>query len=195
MVEPAGGSEEQSSMDVRLLIAAVWIVILLITAGVPHIGLATISHAKTPRRTTVSPPIPLPPAPGTGAFGLDLMRAQGPGNLVLSPDSVAAALAMTGMGGVGRTAEEIAQALHLKGPAELPAVGDLQRAIAAGQVAAAGGDPEAPTLRLPTVCFSSRGCRFASPSLPASSSALARPRRSLTSGATRRALSKRSTAG
>jgi hypothetical protein len=46
------------------------------------------------------------------------MRSQVPGNVVLAPDSVAAALAMTGSGGVGRTAREIAQALHLKGPAK-----------------------------------------------------------------------------
>lgn len=67
---------------------------------------------------------------------------------------------MTGTGGVGRTAEEIARALHLRGPAALPAVGDLQRAIAAGQVAAAGGDPEAPTLEIANGLFLQQGLPF-----------------------------------
>jgi serpin B len=88
------------------------------------------------------------------------MRAQGPGNLVLSPDSVAAALAMTGTGGVGRTAEEIARILHLKGPTALAAVGDLQRAIAAGQAAAAMGDPEPPTLEIANGLFLQQGLPF-----------------------------------
>jgi serpin B len=88
------------------------------------------------------------------------MRTQEPGNLVLSPDSVAAALAMTGTGGVGRTAEEIARTLHLKGPVALPAVGDLQRAIVAGQAAAAAGDPEAPTLESANGLFLQQGLPF-----------------------------------
>jgi serine protease inhibitor len=95
-----------------------------------------------------------------GAFGLDLMRSQGPGNLVLSPDSIAAALAMTGTGGVGRTAEEIARTLHLKGPSALAALGDLQRAILAGQVAAAAGDPEPPTLEIANGLFLQQGLPF-----------------------------------
>ncbi len=89
------------------------------------------------------------------------MRAQGPGNLVLSPDSVAAALAMTGMGGVGNTAGEIARTLHLKGPRALATVGDLQRAIAAGQAAAAVGDPEPPTLEIANGLFLQQGLPFA----------------------------------
>ena len=104
--------------------------------------------------------MPLAPAVATGEFGLDLMRAQGPGNLVLSPDSVAAALAMTGTGGAGRTAEEIARTLYLKGPAAFAAVGDLQRDIAGGQAAAAG-DPEPPTLGIANGLFLQEGLPFA----------------------------------
>jgi serpin B len=88
------------------------------------------------------------------------MRAQDPGNLVLSPDSVAAALAMTGTGGVGRTAKEIARTLHLKGPTALAAVGDLQRAITARQAAAAVGDPEPPTLEIANGLFLQQGMPF-----------------------------------
>jgi serpin B len=101
------------------------------------------------------------PAIATGALGLDLMRAQGPGNLVLSPDSIAAALAMTGTGGAGSTATEIAQTLHLKGPAAFDAVGELQGAIAAEQAAAAAGDPEPPTLSIANGLFLQQGLPLA----------------------------------
>jgi serpin B len=120
-------------------------------------GFAATDEAKVRERT---PPTALAPAPATGAFGLDLMRAHGSGNLVLSPDSVAAALAMTGTGGVGSTATEIAQVLHLKGPADFAAVGELQRAIAAGQAAAAAGDPEPPTLEIANGLFLQQGLPF-----------------------------------
>lgn len=123
--------------------------------------LASTSQAKTPQRSVVSPETPLSPAAATGMFGLDLMRAQGPGNLVLSPDSIATALAMTGTGGVGRTAQEIARTLHLKGPTALAAVGDLQRSITAGQAAAAAGDPEPPTLEIANGLFLQQGLPFA----------------------------------
>lgn len=68
--------------------------------GLELVELRSIGHASNDREPSTSS------TAATGAFGLDLMRAQGPGNLVLLPDSVAAALAMTGTGGVGRTAEE-----------------------------------------------------------------------------------------
>jgi serpin B len=137
----------------RASVAASSALVLVLGAGIGVLGLATPSQAKTLR--------PLSPAVATGGFGLDLMRAQGPGNLVLSPDSIAAALAMTGTGGVGRTAEEIARTLHLKGPAAFAAVGDLQRAIAARQAAAAVGDPEPPTLEIANGLFLQEGLPFA----------------------------------
>lgn len=129
---------------------------LLAVAGV---GGLDETRAKASKRPVV-PAAYLAPAPATGAFGLDLMRAQRPGNLVLSPDSVAAALAMTGTGGVGTTAREIARTLHLKGPAAFPAVGGLQHAITAGQTAAAGSDPEAPTLEIANGLFLQQGLPF-----------------------------------
>jgi serpin B len=153
----AGGSG-RSSAYARPLVATICTLLLLVAAG---IGLMSASQAKTPKRAVAPPDAPLAPAVATGAFGLDLMRAQKPGNLVLSPDSVAAALAMTGTGGVGRTAEEIARTLHLKGPAELADVGDLQRAIAARQAAAAAGDPEPPTLEIANGLFLQQGLPFA----------------------------------
>lgn len=119
-----------------------------------------MTSAGQARVSKVTSPTQLAPAAATGAFGLDLMRAQGPGNVVLSPNSVAAALAMTGTGGVGRTAREIAETLHLKGPAAFPAVGDLQRAIAAGNATAAVGDPEPPTLEIANGLFLQQGLPF-----------------------------------
>jgi serpin B len=51
------------------------------------------------------------------AFGTDLyQRLAGPGNLVLSPASIAAALRMALIGARGETAAELARALHLPGP-------------------------------------------------------------------------------
>lgn len=155
-----GGSNSRSTACVRSLVAAICI-LLLVVVGIAGPGLMSASQAKTHKHPVASPDAPLVPATATGAFGLDLMRAQGSGNLVLSPDSVAAALAMAGMGGVGRTAGEIARILHLKGPTALAAVGYLQRAIAAGQAAAAAGDPEPPTLEIANGLFLQQGLPFA----------------------------------
>lgn len=131
---------------------------LLLLAAIS--GLPSAGQAKAQKRPAASSHPSLAPALATGAFGLDLMREQGAGNLVLSPDSVAAALAMTGTGGVGRTAAEIAHTLHLKGPTDLAAVGDLQHAIVTGQAAAAGGDAEPPTLEIANGLFLQQGVPF-----------------------------------
>jgi serpin B len=157
----AGNSDRRWSACFQSPFAAVCILVLLIAAAVNATELASTSQAKTPKHSVSSPDASLAPATATGAFGLDLMRAQGPGNLVLSPDSVAAALAMTGTGGVGPTAQEIAHTLHLKGPTALAAVGDLQRAITAGQAAAAAGDAEPPTLEIANGLFLQQGLLFA----------------------------------
>jgi len=133
---------------------------LLAAAGIGGTDLESTRQTRAANHPLALPDTPLAPAAATGAFGLDLLRAQRPGNLVLSPDSVAAALAMTGTGGVGRTAREIASTLHLKGPNALVAVGDLQRAIAARQAAAAVGDPEPPTLEIADGLFLQQGLPF-----------------------------------
>lgn len=160
MAMRSGASGRRSSVCVRAFVTASRILVLAMAVGIGGLGPAGISQAKAPKHP-VAPPGALAPALATGAFGLDLMRAQGPGNLVLSPDSVAAALAMTGTGGVGRTAKEIAHTLHLKGPTALPAVGDLQHAITAGQAAAAAGDAEPPTLEIANGLFLQQGLPFA----------------------------------
>ncbi len=137
----------------------VCVLALVIAAVVGMSGLVAAGQAKD-RKPAATPPAAFAPAPATGAFGLDLMRAQGPGNLVLSPDNIAAALAMTGTGGANTTAAEIARTLHLKGPGEFAAIGDLQGAIAAGQAAAAAGDPEPPRLEIANGLFLQQGLPF-----------------------------------
>ena len=81
-----------------------------------------------------------PAATSTERLGLDLLRALPPGNLVVSPDSVAAALAMAGTGARGRTLDQIAEVLHM-GESPLTSLGTLQRRIAkdAPQVEIANG--------------------------------------------------------
>jgi serpin B len=161
MARQVGGSDRRTLVCAWSLTVASCILVLIAAACVSGFGLANTSQAKPHKHSVTSPGTPLAPAAATGGFGLDLMRAQRPGNLVLSPDSVAAALAMTGTGGVGRTAEEIARTLRLKGPNALSSVGDLQRAIVAGQAAAAAGDAEPPTLEIANGLFLQQGLRFA----------------------------------
>ena len=99
----------------------------------------------------------LTPAAASAPFGLELMRSLGAGNLVLSPDSIAAALAMAGSGAAGPTATQIAEVLHLSSPRAFAAVGQLQGALAGEQLAAAHGDPQAATLDLANGLFVQRG--------------------------------------
>ncbi|MGA2321050.1 MAG: serpin family protein [Solirubrobacteraceae bacterium] len=97
------------------------------------------------------------PARAVGAFGFDLMRRLGGGNLVFSPDSVAGALAMAGMGAAGRTAEQMASVLQLASPGAFADVGQLQSAVAAEQMVAGHGNPQAPTLDIANGLFVQQG--------------------------------------
>lgn len=107
----------------------------------------------------------LAPAAATAPFGLGLMRSLPGGNLVLSPDSIAAALAMAGSGAAGATATQIADVLRLSSPRAFAAVGQLQSAIAEEQLAAAHGEPQAPTLELANGLFVQRGYALEAPFL------------------------------
>ena len=139
----------------RLLLLCTGLCILAAVAlgiGVGESIATRTAKARTP--TAASPHEALAPAAATGAFGLDLMHAMGGSeNLVLSPDSVATALAMAGSGAAGQTAAQIASVLHLKTPSSFTAIGALQGTIASEQAAAAQGDPKAPTLDLANALF------------------------------------------
>ncbi len=107
----------------------------------------------------------LAPAAATAPFGLELMRSLPGGNLVLSPDSIAAALAMAGSGAAGATATQIAQVLRVGSPHAFAAVGQLQQTIAEEQLAAAHGDPQAPTLEEANGLFVQQGYALKAPFL------------------------------
>jgi serpin B len=120
----------------------------------------------TPGRPA-SPPRAVPsgparsPAAATAAFGLDLLGKLPPGNAVISPDSIATALAMAGTGARGETAAQIAAALHLKDPSRFDSIGGLQHDVFAAQAAAAAGHPSAPTLTIANGLFVQQGYALA----------------------------------
>ncbi len=108
-----------------------------------------------------------PVGPAIGAFGLDLMRKLGNGNVVFSPDSIAAALAMAGSGAASQTAKQIAHVLQLPSPGAFAEVGQLQSSISAEQLAAGHGDPQAPTLEIANGLFVQQGFSLRQPFLSA----------------------------
>lgn len=134
----------------RALATAALASLVALSAGAAGAG----AKAKAPQR---GPAEPRTAAGATAAFGLDLLRELPPGNLVVSPNSVATALAMAGTGARGRTATEISKTLHLGKPSRFPSFGALQRRIAAAQAEAAAGDPEAPTLSIANGLFLQQG--------------------------------------
>lgn len=145
---------------------------LAVIVGALGVGVATVAATSEPAgsveargaipQRVLKRPVPVrraafAPATAVAAFGLDLMRAQARGNLVFSPDSIAAALAMAGSGAAGATATQIAHVLHVKSPHAFAAVGQLQGTIAGEQRAAAAGDPQAATLDLANAMFLQHG--------------------------------------
>jgi serpin B len=89
----------------------------------------------------------------SNAFGCDLYRrlAEQPGNLVISPASLAIALTMAWRGAEGETAAEMRRVLHLEGTAGavLAAAGELSRSLQ---------DPSRPlTFRIANRLFLDRG--------------------------------------
>jgi serpin B len=90
----------------------------------------------------------------TASFGLGLLRQLPAGNLVVSPDSIATALAMAGTGAAGQTQRQIARVLHTP-PSALSAIGRLQPALIAEQSSSGGGHP--PRLEIANGLFVQRG--------------------------------------
>ncbi len=113
---------------------------------------ATHKRAATTHRVVAVPTYA--PAAATGALGLDLLRRLGAGgNTVLSPDSIATAVAMTGTGARGVTAQQMAATLHVAAPSAFRGFGVLQSTITAEQAAAAAGDPQPPQLDIANALF------------------------------------------
>jgi serpin B len=135
----------------RIATFAIAAMLAALTTGGARASAATASPAKQSPAASVSP------AQVTESFGLSLMHRLPAGNLVFSPDSIEAALAMAGTGAAGQTATQIAQTLHLGSPASFAAVGRLQQAIAAEQSSAAHGSTEAPTLNIANGLFVQQG--------------------------------------
>ncbi len=131
------------------------------------VGMSTSGAAAAPIFTRdASAPLTIPgtpPAPrasdGVAALGLGLLGKLPPGNAVISPDSVATALALVGTGAAGPTADQIASTLGLNTgvPGAFDDVGRLQRAIASVQARAATGHPGAPTLTIANGLFVQSG--------------------------------------
>jgi serpin B len=119
---------------------------------------ASVSDRAVKARAPATPHRqPLAAAPAIGAFGLELMRTLGSGNLVFSPDSIATALAMAGTGAAGQTADQMADVLQLASPTAFAGVGQLQGTIAREQATAGRGQEQAPTLDLANGLFLQRG--------------------------------------
>jgi serpin B len=149
----------RSARSRRASLAPLLLAALAFASLAPASGEAPRSH---PKRSTA---IARGPARATAALGLDLLRQLGTGNSVVSPDSVAAALAMAGTGAAGRTAAQIAHVLHLASPAAFAAVGRLQSTLAAEQAASGRGDAQAPTLDIADGLFLQSGFLVRAPFL------------------------------
>ncbi len=149
------GERTQPSFLVVLAIGIAILVALMAGIAADELTGANNAQAQTPGKPSARGGFAAGPA--TAAFGSELMRALPPGNLVVSPDGVATALAMAGSGAVGTTAEEIAATLRLTSPAAFTAVGDLQKRITREQTIAGQGEPEAPTLDLAAGLFLQEG--------------------------------------
>jgi len=156
MLRGGGRRSRRASVRALALIGGLCALLLAVGGGVFADEWASVGEAKAPKQGAASPGKGPRPAAATGALGLDLLRTLPRGNLVVSPDSVAAALAMTGSGARGRTAAEIARTLHLGRPAAFDSMGSLQRAIVNGQAAAGQGHPKAPTLTIANGLFLQR---------------------------------------
>lgn len=123
---------------------------------------ATPTHKQAAKPRVVPVPTYAPPA-ATGALGLDLLQRLGAGgNTVLSPDSIATALAMAGTGARGATAQQMAATLHVAAPSAFPEFGALRSTITAEQAAAAAGDPQPPQLDIANALFVQQSYPFES---------------------------------
>ena len=124
-------------------------------------GAATVAKSDVPR--TSAPPSAAPKAASAiRAFGLNLYRrvAKGGGNVVLSPTSIAIALAMARAGAKGGTATQMDEVMRSAGAPQLAdAMNALDAALATrtGTFEGPDGDPLKVVLRIANATFLQRG--------------------------------------
>jgi serpin B len=104
-------------------------------------------------------------AAGTAELGIELLRRLPEGNLVFSPDSIAAAIAMAGVGARGETASQIAHTLYAGSAAALASFGALQAQILAEQAAASRGAREPTQISIANTLFAQKGLSLEGPFL------------------------------
>ncbi len=127
----------------------------------PPVGSVELARSDLPR-ATVDPARATVAADAINAFGLDLYGrlASSPGNIVLSPASVAIALSMARAGAVGRTATEMDAMLRDLGAEDLAdAANALDAALAArsGTFADSAGESHDILLKIANAIFPQRG--------------------------------------
>ncbi len=123
--------------------------LLLLPAALSGCG----SSAAAARNTAFTASALAAPAHATATLGIEMLRRLPPGNLVFSPDSVAATVAMAGEGARGATAEQIVRTLHAGSQAALASFGALQARILAEQAAASRGAREPEKLSFADALF------------------------------------------
>jgi serpin B len=145
------------------ILALACVLVLLATAGCTTAqpdGME-LAAADVPR-ASASPDDAAVAADAINAFGLDLYRrvSDPAGNVVVSPASIALALAMARAGAVGQTAEEMDAVLHgLGADAGATWLNALDQALAtrSGSFRDVAGQPQDVTLRIANAPFAQRG--------------------------------------
>lgn len=137
------------------------IVIVFVAACGPAVA-GDVAFAADVARASVSPTDAASAASSINAFGLDLYRQVGTsgGNVVISPASVAIALAMARAGARGATAAQMDVVLHGVGAdARAAEINALEQALAArtGTFTDADGHALPVTLRIANAPFAQRG--------------------------------------
>jgi len=122
---------------------------------------ASLARANVPR-ASADPALATDAGRAINAFGVDLYHeiATGDGNIVVSPASIALALAMARAGARGATATEMDAVLHDLGTDEhAPWLNALDAALATrtGTFDDANGEPQSVALRIANAPFAQRG--------------------------------------